>query len=159
MKSTLIAMIIAAFSVAAMPAIAQDAAPAKAKPVAKASKAKAAKKPPEAVEEDEKEPEVTGTNVTDYQCELGAKLTVFQNVDDDKHIALKWGKRVHQMDRVDTTTGANRFENRHYGLVWIGIPTKAILLDSKSGHQLANECKTAEQRMASDDTQNAPVKK
>jgi hypothetical protein len=159
MKSTLIAMLIAAFGLAAMPAGAQTATTASAKPAAKASKAKAAKKAPAAVEEDEKEPEVASSNISDYQCELGVKLTVFQNVDDDKHIALKWGKRVHQMDRVDTTTGANRFENKHYGLVWIGIPTKGILLDSKSGHQLANECKTAEQRVASDDTQNAPAKK
>ncbi len=159
MKSTLIAMLIAAFGLAAMPASAQTAGLVSASPATKASKAKSAKKAPVATEEDEKEPEVASSNVSDYQCELGVKLTVFQNVDDDKHIALKWGKRIHQMDRVDTTTGANRFENKHYGLVWIGIPTKGILLDSKSGHQLANECKTAEQRMASDEAQNAPVKK
>jgi len=159
MKSTLIAMLIAAFSLATMPADAQTATTASDKPAAKASKAKAAKKAPVATEEDEKEPEVASSNVSDYQCELGVKLTVFQNVDDDKHIALKWGKRIHQMDRVDTTTGANRFENKHYGLVWIGIPTKGILLDSKSGHQLANECRTAEQRIAAEDAPNGSVKK
>jgi hypothetical protein len=97
------------------------------------------------VDDDEKEPDVAGTTVTDYQCELGNKLTVFQNNDDNRHIALKWGKRLHRMARVDTTTGADRFENRHYGLVWIGIPAKGMLLDSKNGHQLANECKNAKQ--------------
>lgn len=51
------------------------------------------------------------------------------------------------MDRVDTSTGANRFENRKIGLVWIDIPTKGILLDSKRGKQLANECKSAQQMM------------
>jgi hypothetical protein len=113
----------------------------------KATKKPAVKKTaaPAVIEEDEKEPDVAGTAVIDYQCELGNKLTVFQNNDDDRHIALKWGKRLHRMDRVDTTTGANRFENHHYGLVWIGIPAKAMLLDSIHGHQLANECKTAAQ--------------
>lgn len=115
--------------------------------VKKVIRKKTAKKAatPVVIAEDEKEPDVTGTTVIDYQCELGNKLTIFKNNDDTRHIALKWGKRVHRMERVDTTTGANRFENRHYGLVWIGIPAKAMLLDSKNGHQLANECKTAEQ--------------
>ena len=31
------------------------------------------------------------------------------------------------------------------GIVWIGIPAKGILLDSRKGQQLANECKSAEQ--------------
>ncbi|MFI4940775.1 MAG: hypothetical protein ACHP7O_10615 [Burkholderiales bacterium] len=99
-----------------------------------------------AIAEDEvNEPDVAGTTVTEYKCELGNKLTVFQNNDDNRHIALKWGKRLHRMARVDTTTGADRFENHHYGLVWIGIPAKGMLLDSKNGHQLANECKNPAQ--------------
>lgn len=100
---------------------------------------------PARVEDDEEEPDVAGTTAMEYQCELGSKLTVFKNNNDNKHIALKWGKRLHRMERIDTTTGANRFENRHYGLVWIDIPAKGILLNAKTGHQLANECKTVEQ--------------
>jgi hypothetical protein len=116
----------------------------------KAVKKKIAKKAPASpvADEEENEPDVSGTKVVDYQCELGNKITIFTNNDDDKHIALKWGKRLHRMARIDTSTGANRFENRHFGLVWIGIPAKGMLLDSKNGHQLANECKTDEQRAA-----------
>ena len=29
------------------------------------------------------------------------------------------------MTRIETTTGAHRFENKKAGLVWIGIPAKA----------------------------------
>jgi hypothetical protein len=111
----------------------------------KAVKKKPARKAAEAQDEEAGEPSVTGTTVKEYQCELGNRLTVFENNDDANHIALKWGKRLHRMTRVDTNTGAVRFENRYYGLVWIGIPAKGILLDSKNGHELANECKTAEQ--------------
>ena len=46
---------------------------------------------------------------------------------------------------MGTTTGALRFENPHWGLIWIGIPAKGILLDSKLNRQLAHECKNAEQ--------------
>jgi hypothetical protein len=162
MKNTLSAILMASIGLALSPAYAQDAASASTTAPAassasastpatkKVSQKKVVKKAaaPVVVDEDEAEPDTGGTTVVDYQCELGNKITIFTNNDDDKHIALKWGKRLHRLSRVDTTTGANRFENRHYGLVWIGIPAKGMLLDSKNGHQLANDCKNAEQLAA-----------
>jgi hypothetical protein len=94
------------------------------------------------------EPEMKGFHKTDFNCELGNKLTIYEKANDSKSIGLKWGKTVHELTRVETTTGANRFENRQAGLVWIGIPAKGMLLDSKKGHQLANECKSADQTKA-----------
>ncbi|WP_230414425.1 hypothetical protein [Collimonas silvisoli] len=113
----------------------------------KAVKKPAAKAAPAEVDdgEDEGTPDVKTSLTVDYKCELGNKLTIFTNAEDDKHIALRWGTTLRRLTRVPTTTGANRFENRKYGLLWIGIPAKGILLDSKTGHQLANECKSAEQ--------------
>ncbi|MBQ5946992.1 hypothetical protein [Massilia sp. ST3] len=94
------------------------------------------------------EPDITDTVVTDYACELNNKITIYTNEKDDSHIALRWKKRLHRLTRVGTTTGALRFENPHYGLIWIGIPAKGILLDSKLNRQLANECKNAQQATA-----------
>jgi len=91
------------------------------------------------------EPDITDTKVTEYACELGNKITIYTNELDDGHIALRWKQRLHRLSRIGTTTGALRFENPHYGLIWIGIPSKGILLDSKLNRQLANECKNAEQ--------------
>jgi len=91
------------------------------------------------------EPDITDTIVTEFNCELGNKITIYTNENEDGHIALRWKKRVHRLSRVGTTTGAQRFENPHWGLIWIGIPAKGILLDSKLNRQLANECKNAEQ--------------
>jgi hypothetical protein len=96
-------------------------------------------------DEDDREPETAGITGADYDCALGDKVTIFAKGDDTDHIALRWKTTLHRMTRVQTTTGAHRFENRRQGLVWIGIPAKGILLDSKKGQQLANECKTAEQ--------------
>jgi hypothetical protein len=116
---------------------------AKAKPAAK-SKAKpapvAAAPDPEA-----DEPSVLGSAVVDYDCELGNKITIYQNAGDESHIALRWKTRLHRLTRVATTTGAQRFENKFHGLIWIGIPSKGMLLDSKKSRQLANECRNAEQ--------------
>jgi hypothetical protein len=166
MKHTLTAILIAGLTATLSPAYAQSASTPAPAPAASASATassasstaattkKTAKKKtpakkaatPAVVDEDVAEPSVTGSTVVDYQCEMGNKITVYTNAGDDQHIALKWGKRVHRLTRVTTETGANRFENHHYGLVWLDIPTKGILLDSKTGHQLANDCKDAEQR-------------
>ncbi|MCC2970526.1 hypothetical protein [Massilia sp. IC2-476] len=129
-------------------------AKSKAKPKAKAKKAAAAGAAAAAVAapaftaEDEAEPDITDTIVTEYSCELGNKITIYTNAKDEGHIALRWKKRLHRLNRVGTTTGALRFENPFWGLIWIGIPAKGILLDSKLNRQLANECKNAEQAAA-----------
>ncbi len=114
--------------------------------VKKPAKAKAAKvATPKAPDEEVDEPNVSGSSATDFDCELGNKITIYRNEGDAAHIALRWKKHLHRLTQVDTTTGALRFENKFYGLVWIGIPAKGMLLDSKQGHQLANECRDAEQ--------------
>lgn len=94
---------------------------------------------------EEPEPDITETSVAEYSCELNNKVTIYTNDKDAGHIALRWKNRLHRLDRVGTTTGAIRFENPKFGLIWIGIPSKGILLDSKLNRQLANECKNAEQ--------------
>lgn len=88
------------------------------------------------------------TIVTNFNCELGNKITTYANNGDDKHIAIRWKDKLHRLRKIGTTTGANRFENRQFGLVWIDIPSKAMLLDSKKGQQLANECRSPEQEKA-----------
>ncbi|RYE67101.1 MAG: hypothetical protein EOO79_05715 [Oxalobacteraceae bacterium] len=119
---------------------------AKAEKHQKASKKAAKEEPaPEVAAADEPEPDITDTVVTDYACELNNKITIYTNAQDDGHIALRWKNRLHRLDRIGTTTGALRFENPKFGLIWIGIPSKGMLLDSKLNRQLANECKNAEQ--------------
>jgi hypothetical protein len=114
---------------------------------AKSSKHKKAKKEDTKQEfaDDEPEPDVTDTTMAEYSCELNNKVTIYRNLMDDSHIALRWKNHLRRMDKVGTTTGAQRYENAKLGLVWIGIPSKGILLDSKQSRQLANECKDAEQ--------------
>jgi len=139
-----------AYAQAPTPASAQTpAAPAKKTLKKQTVKQKAAKavqqKPGPLLDEDDKEFDAAGAAVTEVNCELGNKVTLYRNAADTEHMALRWNQRVHRMTKVSTTTGANRYENSKYGLVWIGIPAKGMLLDAKRGQQLANECKDAEQ--------------
>jgi hypothetical protein len=118
--------------------------PAPAAPAKKTTAKKAASKK-EAQAQEEKAPDVAGMQSVAYDCELGNKVTIYHASDDDQKISILWKKRTHELTRVGTSTGANRFENAKEGLVWIGIPAKSMLLDSKKGQQLANECKNADQ--------------
>jgi hypothetical protein len=132
-------------SIAAPAAMAADAKPVKA---AKATKKPASKK---AVKEDADgmpegpDADIADTVITEFNCELGNKITIYTNENDEDHIALRWKKRIHRLTKVGTTTGARRFENPLFGLIWIGIPSKGMLLDSRLNRQLANECKNAAQ--------------
>jgi hypothetical protein len=109
---------------------------------------KAPKKAPAKTADDENQPDIAGHTRMDFNCELGNKITIYEDANDDKRISLRWNKKVHELTRVSTTTGANRFENKDAGLVWINIPAKAMLLDSKKGQQLANECRNHGQMKA-----------
>jgi hypothetical protein len=129
----------ASMTVAIPQASAETAAPQK--KVEKKAPKKAAAKPAEK----NQQPNLAGKTGTDFNCELGSKVTIYENADDSNRISLQWNKKVHELTRVATTTGANRFENKSAGLVWINIPAKGMLLDSKQGRQLANGCKSKHQ--------------
>lgn len=147
-------------SLVASAAFATESAVSPTEPTAKktATKRVHQKKAPTAMDDDEKEPEVKGLQPIAFHCELGNTITIYNYPDNDQEIALRWNKRLHRMMRVSTTTGANRFENANKGLVWIGIPAKSILLDSKKGQQLANECKSSQQAASKVSAQGAALK-
>jgi hypothetical protein len=161
MKKLLCGFLLIGMSSAINPAFAQSTATtakkvATPKPVKKTVKKAAPAKAAAAAtatagdddDEDLGEANIEGSVVTYFNCELGNKITAYNNDNDDKHIVIRWKDKVHRMRRVGTSTGANRFENRRAGLVWINIPSKAMLLDSKIGQQLANECRDPAQLRA-----------
>lgn len=160
MKKLLCAFLLIGMSSAIAPAFAQSTASKEAtkKPVHKtvkkapakaaATAAPAAAAASEDDQEDLGEANIEGSIVTNYNCELGNKITTYNNAGDDKYMAIRWQNKVHRLGRIGTSTGANRFENRKAGLVWINIPSKAMLLDSRKGQQLANECRNPDQAKA-----------
>ncbi len=97
-----------------------------------------------AMDDDDLVPDILSSKTYNYYCELNDSLVIYTNTDDDQHAAIRWKNRLYRLTRIETTTGANRFENKKAGLVWIGIPTKGMLLNSRLGQQLANECKTTD---------------
>lgn len=133
---TLFALLLAAGVLSGLPATAQAAATSTEQPRSAQAKKKQAE-----LHEDDKTPDISASTPIDYQCELGNKVTIYRNAGDDNSIALRWKNRLLRLMRVPTTTGAHRFENGRNGLVWIDIPAKGLLLDSKKGRPLVQDCK------------------
>ncbi len=125
----------------------EEKAPAKKLVKAKTSKKSASKKAPaeanaSAAADSEDEAKLAESTPVEYKCELGNSLVLYSHPEQPESLALRWKNKLYKLTRVGTTTGANRFENTKNGLLLIDIPSKAMLLDSLHGHQLANECKS-----------------
>ena len=78
----------------------------------------------------------------DFSCEMGNKVQVRMDGRVTDGVTLVWKGKNYMMNPVSTSTGAVRLENKGEGLVWIQIPSKSMLLNSKIGQQLANDCRS-----------------
>ena len=78
-----------------------------------------------------------------YRCELGKKVEIQRDARNPDSIKVSWQGNRHTLQRYDSTSGLPRYEDRQNGLVWIDLPWKSVLLDSKTGSPIANECKAA----------------
>ena len=85
-------------------------------------------------------------HATELICELGQRMSIAGDQSIDNVIHLIWRGQGYNLQRIGTSSGAHRFEHSDSGLLWIGIPAKGMLLDTKRGTPLANECRTAEQQ-------------
>lgn len=148
MKKFLSLLMAASIALAMSHATAETAAPTAKKVVKKTVKKSSAKKTAEHADEADADADVTGSIVTEYGCAGGRQITVFRNPSDPNNVAIRWGNRISTMKRIETDSGAERLEHEKRGLVFIGIPAKAMLLDVKNGRQLANDCMSPEQMAA-----------
>jgi hypothetical protein len=76
-----------------------------------------------------------------YRCHQGAQIIVKNIAPDRGSIVIQFKGKDHLLFAVDTATGAVRYQDNRSGITWIKIPSKSMLLDSKLGLQLANDCK------------------
>ncbi|HVL58765.1 MAG TPA: MliC family protein [Burkholderiaceae bacterium] len=76
-----------------------------------------------------------------YRCELNRSVQVTQVAPDLQTAVIHWNKKDYTLKAVSTKSGALRYEDASSGLVWLVIVDKSMLLDSRAGRQLANECR------------------
>jgi hypothetical protein len=76
----------------------------------------------------------------DFHCEFNETLTIVPNKEHHGYLTLLHKKTVANMLPVPTNTGALRLEGKAAGLVWLQLPSKSMLMNSKIGQRLADEC-------------------
>ena len=78
-----------------------------------------------------------------YRCEYGAQVEVRRDARDPNLIQVGWRGTRYPMLRNASYSGLPRYEDAASGLVWIDLPWKSVLLDSRSGKPLVSECRSA----------------
>ncbi|HWS74626.1 MAG TPA: MliC family protein [Quisquiliibacterium sp.] len=76
-----------------------------------------------------------------YRCDLQRSVTVRRIAPDRGSIVLGWLGQDHGLRSMPTSSGALRYEDPVSGLTWLVISGKSMLLDSRRGRQLANDCR------------------
>lgn len=84
----------------------------------------------------------------DAACEFKQTIAVEPVADHAGHFNLTFKKVTYRMVPQETTTGAVRLEDKKNGMVWIQIPSKSMLMNSKIGQRVVDDCTHAEQRAA-----------
>lgn len=76
----------------------------------------------------------------DYHCSAGEVVGVVRDQADANRIRVRWQGRMHDLVRNPSASGLPRYERAGSPMVWIDLPWKSYLLDSRSGKPLASEC-------------------
>jgi hypothetical protein len=82
------------------------------------------------------------------RCEMGASVTVTPDPHSPSRFIVQLKKNTYRMTRVETTTGAVRLEDAQAGAMWLQLPHKSMLMNSKLGQRMADECQNYQQSLA-----------
>ena len=78
-------------------------------------------------------------------CELGNSVTVSPDPQQPSRFVVQMKKNTYLMTPVETTTGAVRLEDQQAGAMWLQLPNKSMLMNSKLGQRMADECQSEHQ--------------
>lgn len=81
-------------------------------------------------------------------CEFGQIIQITPVDGKPGHFEMVFGKTTYILVPHETSTGAVRLEDRKAGVVWLQIPAKSLLLNSKLGQRMVDSCLHSEQRSA-----------
>jgi hypothetical protein len=81
-------------------------------------------------------------------CEFNQTITVEPWTEHPGHFKVAYKNATYTMVPEETTTGAVRLEDKRAGVMWLQIPSKSMLMNSKIGQRMVDSCTHAEQRVA-----------
>ncbi len=145
LKSSLIAFVLAIAGNNALSAVDSPKPKPKTKPAGKAASAQKAPAPAPEPEDNtplNEEQIALGPQVFsgDANCEFKNRVSITPDADRPGRFKLQFGKLVFNMAPEPTTTGAVRLEDKKAGVVWLQIPTKSMLMNTKVGQRMVDFC-------------------
>lgn len=91
-------------------------------------------------------------------CELGNAVTVTPDDKNTGYFFVQMKNLTYHMSPVTTTTGAIRLEDNQAGAIWIQLSNKSMLMNTKLGQRMADECQSPAQVAVSEAMKLAPPK-
>ena len=82
-------------------------------------------------------------------CDANQQVTIAAVAGLAGHFVLTHKKLVVRLVTQETTSGAVRLEDAKSGLLWIQIPAKSMLMNTRLGRRVVDACITPEQALAS----------
>lgn len=83
-------------------------------------------------------------------CEFGQHVDVEPMSGKPGHFRVAFKNVNYTMVPEETTTGAVRLQDKKSGMVWLQIPSKSMLMNSRAGQRMVDGCTQSEQRAAVD---------
>lgn len=129
-------------------ALAQTPAAPKAKPAAKAPAKRSAPKAAPAQPAPEEPAEIDTERMAvapmvlrgASQCEFKQQIHLTEHPTLPGRFLLEYNKLKYVLTPQPTTTGVIRLEDKRTGLVWLQVPVKSMLMDTKKGQRLIDNC-------------------
>ena len=84
------------------------------------------------------------------QCEFRQQVHVQPVEGQPGQFKVNFKNATYHMVPEETTSGAVRLMDKKTGVVWIQIPTKSMLMNSKVGQRLIDNCMHSEQQLAAE---------
>ena len=79
------------------------------------------------------------------QCEFGEKVQIVADDHKPGHFRLHHKSDVYNLAPEATTTGAVRLEDKRKGIMWLQIPSKSMLMNTKMGQRMIDNCLMSQQ--------------
>lgn len=79
-------------------------------------------------------------------CELNNFVTVMPDPNSSTRFIVQMQKHVYYMTPVVSSTGAIRLEDAKAGAMWLQLSNKSMLMNSKIGQRMADECQSPAQK-------------
>ena len=75
------------------------------------------------------------------ECEFGQQVSLEAIADRPAHFRLSFKGNFYTVVPEPTTTGAVRLEDKRAGVVWLQIPAKSMMMNSRIGQRMIDDCK------------------